>query len=245
MASILPPHLSELERDLDAAMARLAAIDIPISTLWNPHTCPVEVLPYLAWAMSVDTWRSDWPELIKRQVIAAAPDVHRIKGTRPALEMALAALNIDAELTEWWETAPAGPPGTFEIIAWVNENLTPKEQGFLNQVLYAQIDEAINNTKNARSHYTVKVGAKFADMPLAVGVNTGLSSFTRTAAETIQQPLAIAQTMGVATRSTRKEFGRVTAEVRLDAAPPKPAALAAAVVTRAAQFIEISMEVTT
>ena len=45
MASILPPHLSELERDLDATMARLAAIDIPISTLWNPHTCPVEVLP--------------------------------------------------------------------------------------------------------------------------------------------------------------------------------------------------------
>ena len=57
MASILPPHLSELERDLDAAMARLAAIDIPISTLWNPHTCPVEVLPYLAWANSTGQQR--------------------------------------------------------------------------------------------------------------------------------------------------------------------------------------------
>lgn len=245
MASILPPHLSELERDLDAAMARLAAINIPISTLWNPHTCPVEVLPYLAWAMSVDTWRSDWPELIKRQVIAAAPDVHRTKGTRPALEMALAALNIDAELTEWWETAPAGPPGTFEIIAWVNENLTPKEQGFLNQVLYGQIDEAINHAKNARSHYTVKVGAKFENMPLGVGTNAGVGSFMRNSAEAVQQPLAIKQDFGTALRSWPHEFSRITAEARLDASPRNPAGLSAGSATRATQFIAISMEVTT
>lgn len=245
MASLLPAHLSELERDLEGAMERLAAIEIPIATLWNPALCPVAVLPYLAWAMSVDTWRSDWPESVKRQVIIAAPDVHRKKGTRPAVEIALAALNIDTEITEWWEAAPTATPGTFEIIAWVNENLTPKEQGFLNQVLYAQIDEAINNAKNARSHYTVKVGAKFQDMGLGVAGKSGAEAYHRTAAEAIQQPLAIAQEFGTAMRSTHHEFGRFTADARLDAAPQKPAGLSAAVVARAAQFIAISMEVTT
>lgn len=244
MASLLPAHLSELERDIEAAMERLAAIEIPIATLWNPALCPVEVLPYLAWAMSVDTWRSDWPEAIKRQVIASAPDVHRKKGTRPAVEMALEALNIETELSEWWEASPTAAPGTFEIIAWVNDNLTPGEQGLLNQVLYGQIDEAINHAKNARSHYTIKVGAKFQDMPLAFAATARAASYKRTPAETIQQPLSVAQEFGTAMHATSQEFGRVTANARLDAAPQKPADIAIAGVTRAAQFIAISMEVT-
>jgi phage tail P2-like protein len=159
MASILPPHLSELERDLDAAMARLAAIDIPISTLWNPHTCPVEVLPYLAWAMSVDTWRSHWAEDMKRQVILAAPDVHRTKGTRPAVEMALAALNVEVELKEWWEASPQGTPGTFELVAYINRHL-----GTGNELLGADtlqlIRQAVDNHNRASAHYELRLGLK-------------------------------------------------------------------------------------
>ena len=156
MASILPPHLSELERDLDATMARLAAIDIPISTLWNPHTCPVEVLPYLAWAMSVDTWRSHWGEDMKRQVILAAPDVHRTKGTRPAVEMALAALNVEVELKEWWETSPQGTPGTFELVAYINRHLGTGAE-LLGAETLQLIRQAVDSHNRASAHYELRL----------------------------------------------------------------------------------------
>ncbi|GHK16942.1 hypothetical protein ECZU03_07310 [Escherichia coli] len=29
---------------------------VPLRTLWNWRTCPVKLLPYLAWALSVDRW---------------------------------------------------------------------------------------------------------------------------------------------------------------------------------------------
>jgi phage tail P2-like protein len=164
MASILPAHLSDLERDLDAAMARLETIDIPIQTLWNPATCPAFALPYLAWALSVDIWRSEWPEAIKRQVIGAAPEVHRQKGTRPALELALAALDIDVQLTEWWEAAEQTQPGTFDVTVFVNNSLGGDLLGPKNQAL---ILETIEKNKRATAHYTFTLGLAI-DGPLQI-----------------------------------------------------------------------------
>lgn len=167
MPSILPAHLSALERDLDEALARLDEIDIPIATLWSPATCPAFALPYLAWALSVDTWRSNWPEAVKRNVIAAAPDVHRVKGTRPALEKALGALGIDVRLTEWWETAPKGAPGTFEVTVFVNNSLGGDVLGPDNQAL---ILETIEKNKRATAHYTFIMGLAI-EGPLSIGGN--------------------------------------------------------------------------
>ena len=133
--SILPSHFSDLERDLEVAIDRLGSIDMPMSTLWNPATCPIDVLPYLAWAMSVDQWSSAWPESIKRRVVANSLQVHAQKGTRPAVERALASLGVTAEFKEWFEAEPQAPRGTFELVAWVNENLTSDQVGFLNEQL--------------------------------------------------------------------------------------------------------------
>ena len=68
--TILPGNFSDLERDLDVALSRIEQVEIPIAVLWDPWQCPAEVLPYLAWALSVDVWRTDWPEKVKRRVVA-------------------------------------------------------------------------------------------------------------------------------------------------------------------------------
>lgn len=138
--SLLPPHLGELERDLDAALARIEETDIPIATLWDPWRCPLAALPFLAWALSVDVWRTHWSEQRKRQVVAASLDVHRQKGTRPSIERALSAVSVDIELTEWWQVEPRRERGTFRFRAIVrDEGVTDSMQ--------ADLLAIINNTK--------------------------------------------------------------------------------------------------
>lgn len=169
MTSLLPAHLSELERDLDAAIARIGEVRIPIATLWDPWNCSIEVLPFLAWALSVDQWRSDWPEAVKRRVVASSLDVHRIKGTRPAVEQGLRDLGLDAELVEWFESEPPRQPGTFTI------NL---QTSIETQSDYDAIIERVKSTKNTRSWLTtvalrrnIELGLTFATAT-AQGVRT-------------------------------------------------------------------------
>ncbi len=86
-----------------------------IATIWDPDACPASLLPWLAYALSVDVWDSSWSEARKRAVIAASPMVHRLKGTLASVENALTAMGLSATLTEWWETDPIGQRGTFDI----------------------------------------------------------------------------------------------------------------------------------
>jgi phage tail P2-like protein len=43
------------------------------------------VLPFLAWERSIDIWNPDWPDQIKRNVIASIP-LHFKKGVAYAIE---------------------------------------------------------------------------------------------------------------------------------------------------------------
>ncbi|MFH0289512.1 phage tail protein I [Vibrio owensii] len=144
--SLLPAHLSELERDLDAALARIDDVEIPIATLWNPWECPLDALPYLAWAMSVDLWRSDWSERAKRQVVADSLKIHRIKGTRPAVEMAIGAARGDeVRLVEWFEDRENLEKGTFRVdVKSIEQEIDISE--------LQQLVPIINQAKNTRSH---------------------------------------------------------------------------------------------
>lgn len=96
--------------------ARLSALNAEIiSTMWSPWRCPASHLPWLAWALSVDTWDASWSEIEKRREIAIAPEVHRRKGTRRAVETSLQRLGIPFELIEWWQAVPERRRGTFRV----------------------------------------------------------------------------------------------------------------------------------
>jgi len=113
--ALLPRNSTPIERALLAAeLARIALVDpTVIVSIWNPETCPVELLPFLAQAVSVDVWSADWTEAQKRRVIAASPLVHRFKGTLGAVERALAAFDLRASVVEWWQDGSRR--GTFRI----------------------------------------------------------------------------------------------------------------------------------
>lgn len=90
--SLLPPNASKLERVLEQATSRVGAVPISLRPLWNARTCPVKLLPWLAYQLGVDEWDNNWPEAYKRDVIESAREVRRKKGTPGAIKRALAAL---------------------------------------------------------------------------------------------------------------------------------------------------------
>lgn len=98
--SLLPPNTTPLERALEQTMATFEPPS-DIAKLWNAATCPVDFLPYLAWAVSVDEWDHTWSEERKRAVIAESRAVHQHKGTPSAIRRILIALGQpDAEIIE-------------------------------------------------------------------------------------------------------------------------------------------------
>lgn len=101
-ASLLPEGNSgAAERAIEQVGVRIETFDDRLRPLWNTETVPSEILPWLAWALSVDEWSALWTDEQKRDVVAASIDVHRRKGTVGSIRRALIAAGLgDAELIE-------------------------------------------------------------------------------------------------------------------------------------------------
>ena len=91
--TILPSNASDLERAVDKAGARVETVPAPLRTLWQPQAAPAGLLPWIAWGLSVDVWRSDWDEAKKRVVVNRAYDLHRKKGTLAGVRATLDILD--------------------------------------------------------------------------------------------------------------------------------------------------------
>lgn len=113
--SLLPPNASRLERAVEAATARIGDVPAPIEQLWDPATLAADLLPWLAWALSVDNWNADWTEAEKRAAVARSIELHRIKGTRASVETVLGSFDDLLELVEWHQVTPRADPHTFEV----------------------------------------------------------------------------------------------------------------------------------
>lgn len=114
--SLLPGNATARETAHAETDGRLDDIDMDvIRRAKDPATAPAEMLPALAWEWSVDVWDPAWPVDIKRRVVAASPEVHRLKGTRRSLQVALGSFFLDAAITEWWQAQPQVAPYTFRV----------------------------------------------------------------------------------------------------------------------------------
>lgn len=114
--SLLPANATRAERALEAAMR--CGIDLSaVGTLWNPETCPADVLPFLAWGLAISHWNPEWTEAEKRAAIMAAIPFHQVKGTRAAVEEILERFHPLLEIVEWWQANPPRAPHTFEVRA--------------------------------------------------------------------------------------------------------------------------------
>ncbi|MGA9701137.1 phage tail protein I [Pseudomonas sp.] len=138
MTSLLPLNSTQLERAIEAALVEKTKI--PLRTLYNPDTCPVQLLPWLAWSWSVDRWDNKWSEAIKRSAIRSAFFVHAHKGTIGALRRVVEPLGYLIEVLEWWETTPIGIPGTFALKVGVLETGITEE-------MYLELERLIDDAK--------------------------------------------------------------------------------------------------
>lgn len=145
-ALLLPPNRTAAETALEQIVGH-QDVPVRIREVWNADTCPAELLPWLARAVSVDVWESSWSPEQKRQTIKASLDIHRHKGTIGAVRDALRALGFEARVQEWFNQIPAGPEYTYQLL------LEADQVGF-SQADTQLLLEVVANTKNLRSHLT-------------------------------------------------------------------------------------------
>lgn len=153
-SDLLPYNATDAERALANTIARITDIPVIVREVWNPDTAPASVLPWLAWAFSVDDWDANWTDAQKRNVIKQSVYSQRIKGTIGAVTRQLAALGYTIQILEWWQKDPEGQPYTFDV--YITASQYPLTARDYNKAL-----EVIDTNKNLRSHMgTVTVMAQ-------------------------------------------------------------------------------------
>lgn len=141
--SLLPPGSSALERRLAQACSGISGLNVPLRDLWNPDTCPVNFLPYLAWAFSVDRWDESWAESVKRKVVKDAFYIHQHKGTVSAIRRVVEPLGYLIRVIEWWKTNDA--PGTLRLDVGVLDTGITEE-------MYHELERVIADAKPCSRH---------------------------------------------------------------------------------------------
>ncbi|MFW8594933.1 phage tail protein I [Cribrihabitans neustonicus] len=155
--TLLPHNATRQERALEAVTGPAMAPAVLLRAVWDPDNCPADLLPWLAFAFSVDVWNPEWSEKAKREVILRSFEVHRKKGTRKAVETALAAIGFSTDLSEWFEHG--GDPHTFRIDAFGEDIFEAGQQ--IDAGLLARVTRTIETVKPARSHFELRIGERF------------------------------------------------------------------------------------
>ena len=154
MSSLLPPNATRAEQAIEATCVRISEVATPQRVLWDPDLCPLELLPWLAFALSIDAWKSDWPEHVKRARIRSAIEIQRRKGTALSVRQVVAAFGGSVQLKEWWQMEPRGVPHTFEMVLTLSgEGGETATAQFVNDVI-----AEVSRTKPVRSHFTFTQG---------------------------------------------------------------------------------------
>lgn len=151
MSALLPQNSSELERAVEfLALARIGDLAVPLRSLWSAQDCPEGLLPWLAWALSIDNWDPAWPLHIRRARVAAAIAIQRRKGTRRSVSDVVTSFGGNVEIREWFEQDPPGDPHTFTLsVALGGQGADPPSASFIDAVVHE-----VTRTKPARSHFT-------------------------------------------------------------------------------------------
>ncbi|NQZ32526.1 MAG: phage tail protein I [Oceanospirillaceae bacterium] len=156
--SLLPPNSTTLERAVEQSQNRTTDLNIDIAKLWNPDTCPIEQLPWLAWTLSVDYWKSNWTDQVKRNVVRAAIINHRKKGTLGSVRRAIEALGTRLHISEWFNHG--GDPYTVKVTAYVNEVLADGAE-IISRELMIDLLRILEHHAPVRVHFDLEVGADY------------------------------------------------------------------------------------
>ena len=107
LVNLLPPTASDLEKDLVRSFDRdlFTGLNffsdddaIPIKNLYNPDKLSAQLLPYIAYVLSVDFWDDTWSDSQKREVIRDAYKVQSKKGTLQSVRDACQSLGFTVSM---------------------------------------------------------------------------------------------------------------------------------------------------
>ncbi|PZQ21165.1 MAG: phage tail protein I [Sphingopyxis macrogoltabida] len=163
--SILPANATKQERDVEAAISDIGGLPIPTRAVWSAADCPADLLPWLAWGLSIDDWNADWPEQVKRSRIAAAIPIQRRKGTAKSVADVVNSFGAALTLKEWWQFDPPQPPHTFSITLTVGGGLGSLPGDYVDAII-----AEVTRTKPVRSRFTFTQGLSAAGAIRLVGV---------------------------------------------------------------------------
>ena len=102
-----------------------------------------ELLAILAYAPKVDWWDPNYSLDVKRQVLKDNWRIHRMLGTRAALELALSAIYPGARAEEWFEYG--GTPYCFRLYIDASD-------ADIGDAKHRRVLDKVNYWKNLRSH---------------------------------------------------------------------------------------------
>lgn len=146
--SLLPPVSTDLERALEQVAFGLTDLPTPVRDVWSPATCPIDLLPWLAWGGSIDLWDSTWSEAERRAAVADAIAFQRRKGTHASLRTVLDRIDPLIGLVEWFEDREILDPYTFRL----ELPLRSQSEVIYDEALVAQILRDIAQVKPVRAH---------------------------------------------------------------------------------------------
>ena len=174
--SLLPINASQLLKDLESSSLKATSLEALNRYVTNPDLAPDNILPWLAWAVSVDDWSDNWPKVIKREMIKNSISLHQIKGTKRAIKKALEIIGVAGEIALWWELNPRMTPHSFNITAYLNDNINEYADVIIGLDTQKKLINLIENVKPARSHFNFKLGARF-ESQISYGVSSKIKQF--------------------------------------------------------------------
>lgn len=119
-------------------IASMIPVDAVIASIEN---LPESIVDVLAWQWRVDFYDSTMPLAEKRNAVKQSIAMHRIKGTRRAVEIALHMVYTSGEVSEWFEYG--GQPYYFRVRFIEPENIRTEDVD--------RVIRIINAVKNMRS----------------------------------------------------------------------------------------------
>ncbi|MCA4078081.1 phage tail protein I [Pseudomonas kurunegalensis] len=225
-----PHNATQLERALEAAADLGLDPDI-IRGVADSARCPPNFLPWLAWARKVEGWEAAYTDEQRRALIREAIPIHKTKGTEGAIRRVLKAVRVNADYKEWREI-PNAAPYTFQITAWANDN-RPGEGSIISPQLEERLRALVDATKNERSHYTFRLGARF-DSGLVAANASRLQGWVRRSADVQPIPLPLFErSLGLVSVCRSQQVQRHSADAQPVPLPPSEQTLSLANAARA------------
>ena len=147
LLDILPPNLladkkiNAAARALDDELQKITAATRAALILPRIDELSEEVIDLLAWQWHVDFYEELTTLAEKRNAVKQSIEMHRIKGTRRAVELALHIVYTSGEVSEWFEYG--GRPYYFRVRFIQPETIRMED---INRVI-----RIVNTVKNTRS----------------------------------------------------------------------------------------------